>query len=190
MVFMNNGGTYSAAEPQYGHSITLYGTGGSSTLIGASPDGGNFLGLDGDFEASAVTQTISGLTVGDQYTVSFYWGGTQQVGYQGPTVDNLTVGFGGSSQVVGPLDVASQTFSGWESESLVFTADNSSDVLSFLAVGTPVGVPPFVVLDGVSVSGYVPSPTPEPGTFPLLLTGLLTGAGALRMKMRSAKVSR
>ncbi len=62
-----------------------------------------------------------------------------------------------------------------------FTADNTSDVLSFLAVGTPNGEPPFSLLDGVSVQA-----APEPGTLLLMLGGLgLVGLGVVRSKRRS-----
>jgi hypothetical protein len=53
-------------------------------------------------------------------------------------------------------------------------------VLSFLAYGN-VQVPPFALLDGVSMT---PTPTPEPGTLPLLFTGLMGGLTVLRSRKR------
>ena len=45
------------------------------------------------------------------------------------------------------------SFSGWMTESFKFTANSTSELLSFLAVGTPSGnVPPFALLDGVSLT--------------------------------------
>lgn len=44
---------------------------------------------------------------------------------------------------------------------------SASEVLSFLAIGTPAGVPPFALLDGVSISEV-----PEPGSLVLLGAGL------------------
>ena len=41
----------------------------------ASPDGGNFVAADGDFQNGAISQSITvpgGLKVGQQYRVSFY----------------------------------------------------------------------------------------------------------------------
>jgi PEP-CTERM motif len=65
------------------------------------------------------------------------------------------------------VDNASHGFTGWTYQTLDFTADNTSDVLSFLAVGTPNGVPPFSLLDGVSVNAI-----PEPMSATLMLIGL------------------
>jgi len=47
---------------------------------------------------------------------------------------------------------------------MTFTAHTSTQVLSFLSVGT--GDPPLVFLDGVNLSAV-----PEPGTFALMLAG-------------------
>jgi hypothetical protein len=45
-----------------------------------------------------------------------------------------------------------------EYQTMNFTADNTSDLLSFFAVGTPNGEPPFVLLDGVSLNADTPEP--------------------------------
>nr|WP_229262497.1 PEPxxWA-CTERM sorting domain-containing protein [Duganella radicis] len=51
--------------------------------------------------------------------------------------------------------------------------------MSFLAVGTPAGVPPFSLLDGVSLTAAVP----EPETWAMLGLGLgLIGFTARRRK--------
>jgi len=72
-------------------------------------------------------------------------------------------------------------FTGWMHQTFTYTATNTSELLSFLAVGTPNGVPPFVLLDGVVVNDA----TPEPGSLTLMLGGLgLIGLGVLRSKKR------
>lgn len=54
--------------------------------------------------------------------------------------------------------------------------------LSFLAVGTPAGVPPFSLLDGVSMVAV-----PEPQTWGMLGLGLgLVGFAARRRKAKAA----
>lgn len=123
-----------------------------------SPDGGNFVALDSyvaptsGLSVAALTQTINGLTTGQTYDLSFYWAGVQQYGYNGPTTDTLSVSLGSQTDVTGTIDVASHGFSPWTETTLAFTATATSEVLSFLASGTPpVTDPPFVFLDGVSL---------------------------------------
>jgi hypothetical protein len=75
------------------------------------------------------------------------------------------------------VTVLDKSFSGWMTQSFTFTADNTSDVLSFLALGGPgASQPPFALLDGVSLTAAVP----EPITWSLMLTGVGLLGGALR----------
>ncbi len=147
------------ADGQYG-SLQIWGPGNGSNngLPATSPDGGNYVAADGAFQVGAISQTINGLVAGDSYNVSFYWAGAQQQSFNGPNTEQWQVSLGSETQSTGVYDNPSHGFSGWQQQSFTFTADSSSDVLSFLAVGTPSGVPPFSLLDGVSVN-----PTPEPG---------------------------
>ena len=181
------------------------GGGGSANGFTASPDGGAFLALDGDYQIGAVTQTITGLTAGDTYAVSFYWAAAQQEGFNGATIQAMNVCLGttaesykntgtqplsgatnassniscsGSGASTPIYDLSNHAFSGWEYETFDLTANSSTDVLSFLAYGN-VQQPPFALLDGVSMNL---APTPEPGTLPLLFTGLMGGLGVLRSK--------
>ncbi|UAJ11857.1 PEPxxWA-CTERM sorting domain-containing protein [Polymorphobacter megasporae] len=63
-------------------------------------------------------------------------------------------------------------------ESFTFTATGTTEVLSFLALGTPEGKPPFSLLDGVS--GTVP----EPATWAMMIGGLGLVGGAMRAGRR------
>jgi hypothetical protein len=146
-------------------------------LPASSPDGGYFIGQDSDFQVQPLQQTITGLTAGDTYQVGFWWGAAQQSGFYGPTADLWNVSLGSSTQTTSTINLPSQGFSGWQYQTFDLTADGSSDVLQFLAGGYPQGPPPFILLDGVSLT-----PTPEPGTLPLLFTGLLGGLGLLRSR--------
>jgi hypothetical protein len=171
--------TGSAPTGQYGQN-PLWGPGNGSNngLTATSPDGGNFIAMDADFQTSAITQTISGLTDGDSYAVNFWWAAAQQYNFFGPTQQNITVGLGSQTQTTSTYSLPSEGFSGWMYQTFDFTADGSSDVLSFLAGGSP-AVPPFTLLDGVSMNV---APTPEPGSLPLLFTGLMGGLAVLRSK--------
>jgi hypothetical protein len=154
---------------------------GGLDAIPASPAGGNFVAADGAFQVGAITQTLNGLTVGAQYAVSFYWGAAQQSGFDGATTDKWTVSLGSESKDTNVISLASHSFSGWEKETLTFTATSSSEVLSFLATGTPAGVPPFALLDGVSVTGV-----PELSTWGMMLAGFAGLGVAARLRRRRA----
>jgi hypothetical protein len=157
---------------QYGN-LTLWGSNnGGTSVFSTSPDGGNFLGVDGAFQNTApISQTLTGLNVGQTYQVSFYDAAAQQTGYTGATQEQWQVSFGGVTQNATLFNLASQAFSGWKQESLTFTANAPTQVLQFFATGSPGGEPPFALLDGVSVQA-VPEPSSLFGLGALVLLGL------------------
>ena len=152
--------------------------GSNNGMPAGSPDGGNFVAADGDFLVAPIQQTINNLTVGGIYTVGFWWAGAQNYGFTSPTTEQWQVSLGSQTMDTVVLQNPSHGFTGWRYQSFTFTADNTSDVLSFLAVGTPSGEPPFVVLDGVTMNAA----TPEPGTLALSVGGLLGIVGTLRSR--------
>ena len=161
----------------------------SSTL---SPTGGKFVALDGDTGTSnpvgpvdgtyngPLQQMISGLTIGSQYTVAFDYAGAQYRDRTGDTSDNLFTTFGGTTLSTGVFTNASEGFTGWKHWSATFTATATSQLLSFLSVGSPTGLPPVVLLDGVSVTEQVP----EPAMLGLLGLGLASVAAVVRPRRR------
>ncbi len=163
---VGNGGTLALWGPGNG------GVANNPANLGASPDGGNFMAFDGAYQQSELTQSISGLTIGDNYTLNFFYGGSQQTGFNGNTTQKFTVGFGGDSYDTPGLVNTSHSFTGWFSQSHTFTATSSTQVLSFLASGAP-AVPPFALLDGVTLFDTTSSSTPEPGAFAAAFAGLI-----------------
>ncbi len=168
------------ADSQFGN-LQLWGPGNGSSngLPASSPLGGNYIAADGAFNQAAISQVISGLVIGQTYDVVFYYAGAQQHGFNGPNTEQWQVSFGGQTQSTPVLLNGDEGFTGWQQADFVFTADGTSDTLSFLAVGTPSGVPPFSLLDGVSVA-----PTPEPGSLALLATGLFGVGGVVRSRFK------
>jgi hypothetical protein len=153
-------------------------------LTATSPSGGNFLASDSDPPFSGpISQTITGLTNGQTYTLSFDYGAAQfrdynGMNYNGPTFSSWQVTLGSQTLVTSAattLNIDSHGFSGWHHWSSVFTYTGSSDsqLLSFLAVGAPSGLPPVALLDSVSLQAV-----PEPSTF--LLVGVGVGMLGLR----------
>jgi hypothetical protein len=147
------------ANGEYG-GVAIWGPGNgvANGLPATSPAGGYYIAQDGAFQQGAISQTLNGLTTGASYEVSFWWAAAQQEGFTGSTFNQWQVSFGSQTQSTPVANIPSQGFSGWMRQSFTFTADNTSDVLSFLANGGPgAGLPPFALLDGVSVN-----PVPEP----------------------------
>jgi len=157
----------------------LWGPGnGSPNGLTTSPDGGNFVAADGGYDPGPISQTLNGLTIGNPYTVGFWWAGAQSRPGTGPTTEQWQVSFGSQTQDTPIVSNASEGFTGWTYESMNFTASATSDVLSFLAAGTPTGEPPFSLLDGVTVN------VPEPSCT-LLLAGVgVVGAGLSKLRRR------
>ncbi len=190
------------------NSATAYGSAPTATSLGigpngaislwgatASPDGGNFLAVDGDTSRTVqvkgglgrgtLSQMVTGLVVGDNYAITFYQAAAEQTGFYLPTTELWQVSLGGatllsqSMHLAGAVQGANNTgdFSGWTEQTLVFNATSSSELLSFFAIGT-VGTPPFVLLDGVSMADV-----PEPATFGVL------GLGALGLLLRRRRMA-
>jgi hypothetical protein len=149
-------------------TVALWGPNkGSNNGLSASPVGGNYVAADGNYGVAPLQQTVNGLAIGQQYQLTFYWAGVQQSNRDGATTEQWKVTFGGDTLATAVLNDPSHGFTGWKQETMNFTAKSTSQVLSFLAVGTPVGDPPFSLLDGVSMNAV-----PEPGSLALLGLGM------------------
>ncbi|MHA4871646.1 PEP-CTERM sorting domain-containing protein [Duganella sp. PWIR1] len=182
-LFNATGADTTGTTSEYG-PLKLWGPGnGANNGLTASPAGGSFIAADGGFQIGPISQMVNGLVPGQQYTLSFYWAGAQQYGFDGPTTEKWVVGFGSNFQETAVRDNLNHGFTGWQKETMTFTAANTSEALSFLAIGTPAGVPPFSLLDGVSMTAAVP----EPSTWAMLALGLgVLGFTARRRKAGAA----
>lgn len=161
---------------------SAFGFRGASTY---SPNGGNFVALDGDpAYRDSVYQTISGLVIGATYQISFYQAGAQQAGSSGPTTDRLQVDFGLEDGVASQLSTLINNddpgpTTPWTLETMYFVAANTSQVLRFIGVGTPGGQPPITLLDGISVQQV-----PEPASLVLVGSGVIALLGFSRRRVR------
>lgn len=160
---------------------------------GLSPDGGNYILIDGDRDVPVSTtlyQTLTGLIVGQWYDVIFYQAAAQFTDRVGDTTEQWDVSLGGdplnhthdgniiggTHQLSDLMHTPSQGFHAWQKQTLRFQVTDpslshgsvTSQVLGFFSVGTPGGLPPVVLLDGVSISAV-----PEPPSYTLLSIGIL-----------------
>lgn len=182
-LFNGTGADTVGVDGQYGN-LQLWGAGnGSANGLGASPVGGNFVASDGAYMQAPITQTVDGLVAGQKYNLTFYWAGAQQHGFDGVNTEQWEVKLGNEMHATEVKTNTSHGFTGWQKETFTFTADGASALLSFLAVGTPSGVPPFSLLDGVSMTAAVP----EAETWAMLGLGLgLVGFASRRRKAKLA----
>ena len=152
-------------------------------LPSTSPVGGNFVEADGDpTYSSTISQSISGLTVGQKYDVTFWQAAGQQVNFTGPTTEEWKVGLGSEYHYSHQYQLPQGATGPWQFQYLEFTATATTEALSFLAVGTPNGAPPISFLDGVSLQAV-----PEPSSLALVAFGVI--GLALARSRRQAKVA-
>jgi len=172
-----------------GNPISLYPGNGSQTVD--SVDGsGWYIAADGASGTEPITQTVTGLTVGQQYTLTFSQAAGQQTNFTGATSDDWLVSFGSSVYTSPTINLASKaSVTGWQQETTTFTATSTNEVLSFLAQGAP-SDPPFALLSGVSLtpanqSSSVPEPSYGFGLGAIIALGL--GVGLKKSKLANKK---
>lgn len=192
-----------SGSPQSPSYFSLWGpNNGAANGLTASPTGGNFIASDGAYRNAPLQQTVTGLEIGRQYAVSFWWAGAQQFGYDGATTDAWQICFGvcsfttnydgnedgyatfdpgsGEIQTTDTIAVDNHGFVPWRYEYMTFTATSSTQTLSLLSYGTPLGQPPFALIDGIQLQAV-----PEPTTWAMMLIGFGVVGGVMRTRRKS-----
>ncbi len=195
-------GTATQNSQAHGNAYPVYGP------FANPPSGGNFIQADGNpaFQTS-FNQSITGLTPGQDYTLTFWQAAGQQTGFTGATTEQWIVALGGTGFVLchscgtdstyGTVDTysnpgadlqtthlmhtPSQGVYPWEEVSVNLRANAVTETLSFLAWGnngSEVNLPPTVFLAGVNTPSV-----PEPATLALFGIGLL-GLGGNMLRRR------
>ena len=167
-------------DTRYG-PLTFWGDNGYAD----SPTGGNYLAADGAYITRWINQEISGLVAGQSYTLSFDWAAAQQFGWNGAGEPgdgtNWTVRLGDQQFTTETVRNPEHGFTPWRTASFTFTPTSSNAILGFIAHG-PVGVPPFALLDHVSLTS-ASGAVPEPATWAMMIIGFgVTGALARRRR--------
>lgn len=147
----------------------------------SNPTSGNVVAIDGDPQYSTtLSQTITGLSVGNKYVLTFWQAAAQQSGLNGATTEQWKVSFGAQSFTSTLMNNANHGFVAWNQQTMTFVATATTQTLSFLSLGTPGGQPPVSLLNSVSMVDI-----PEPGSLGLMTLGL----GALFARRRRARLA-
>jgi hypothetical protein len=167
--------------------------------------GTTLLALEADnYSRAAMDYTISGLTSGLSYTLTYDFAEDQQSAatcggqcngsYEAQlNVSELVGGAisgSGTAVNIGGASQTTQTFAGWSAETITFTASGTSEELAFLANSDLTAqVPAFALVDGFTVTPTPPG-VPEPNSLLLLSTGLLGLGGYMRMRLKSGAATK
>jgi len=160
------------------------GDGSNNGYTHTLPGGGNVLVMDADYHPQAIYQTLSGLVVGQSYTISVNWAAAQWSGNTGATTEQLSISLGNQIFNTSTYSLPSEGFSGWMTANWSFLWNGNSNIFTMLASGGPSGLPPIVLVDSVSLVTAAPEPASWVG-FALGIGGIL---GLSRFRSRRRKV--
>jgi hypothetical protein len=159
----------------------------STTSASGKTDTTNVFASDALYYPGVLSQMVNGLAVGSLYTLTFDYALGQQTGYSGVNLNNYwEVNLGGAVQDTTKLSIADGGFSGWQTATMTFMATSANELLSFLALSSSPGAPPFLLLDNVALNAAATVSVPEPSTCALLLGGFGALGWIARRRKRAA----
>jgi hypothetical protein len=150
---------------------------GASPIYGLSCETAGCQNLEVNANAiDTVSQTVTGLTVGDTYDLSWDYGGRNAGGPQ-----QLDVSFGGAS--VG-VNTSNGVDAFWTPNSVDIVATASTETLTFESINVG-GAPSY----GNELTGVSLTTVPEPAAWALLLLGFAGLGGALRARRGNLRLA-
>jgi hypothetical protein len=170
--------SYANGVDYQGTIIPMYSSGPGALVTGGVTY--NAIGVDAANATYALNQTVTNLTVGDTYFLTFYQASTQANGGAETTsfTGHWAVSLGSQSLNSATMNNPYQGSTNWVQQTLAFTATSASETLSFLATSPSTGQPPFLLLADVSLA------VPEPDSLVMLAAGL-GGLLLLRRRLRA-----
>ena len=159
------------------NNVGVPGLGAFAATPSPSPDGGTWVGFArSPLALEKFGQTVAGFSAGQNYTISWYvsnFGLTAGGGnFSGQNMIEVLVE--GVSIGTGAMRPAAE---GWTLQSLSFVATAPSQAIAFQLGSATFS---YMGIDGVSISSA--SVVPEPGTYALMMTGLVGLGIAVRRR--------